>query len=102
MVDAIDIKTGLNINALRMHTVYMVKQNALNRKCEVKEVGRVEREVIFLVEEEPEGGYAAKALGHAVFTQADSINELRRNVKEAVACHFDEGERPAVICMCAR
>lgn len=54
-------------------------------------------EIIFSVEEDPEGGYVAEALGHAIVTQADSMEELRANVRDAVRCHFDEGDRPAVI-----
>lgn len=57
------------------------------------------KEVIFLVEEDAQGGYVAKALGHAIFTQAETVEELRRNVKEAVSCHFGEGEKPAAICL---
>jgi len=54
-------------------------------------------EIIFLVEESPEGGYEARALGEAIFTQADSMEELRTMVQDAVRCHFDEGERPRLI-----
>jgi len=56
------------------------------------------KEVIFLVEESPEGGYEAwGALGHAIFTKADTLEELRERIRDAVHCHFDEEERPAVI-----
>lgn len=44
------------------------------------------QELIFLVGEAVEGGYNAKALGEAVFTQADTVEELRTNIKEAVEC----------------
>jgi hypothetical protein len=54
-------------------------------------------EIIFHVEEAPEGGYVARALGHAVFTEADSLDELRDAVRDAVHCHFEEHERPRVI-----
>ena len=56
-----------------------------------------ESEIIFSVQESPEGGYEARALGYSIFTQADSMEELKRNVREAVQCHFDEGTAPAVI-----
>ena len=56
-----------------------------------------ESEIIFSVQESPEGGYEAQALGHAIFTQADSMEELKRNVREAVQCHFDEVKVPSVI-----
>jgi len=54
-------------------------------------------EVIFLVEESPEGGYEAQALGYAIFTEADTFEELKDRIRDAVHCHFDEEERPAVI-----
>ena len=55
------------------------------------------QEVVFLVEESPEGGYEARALGHAIFTEADTSEELRECIRDAVHCHFDEEERPTVI-----
>ena len=54
-------------------------------------------EIIFAVEESPEGGYEAQALGHAIFTQAGTIEELRSMVQDAVRCHFEDAERPLVI-----
>ena len=54
-------------------------------------------EIIFLVEEAPEGGLTAHALGHEIFMQADSLEELRVAARDAVRCHFDEGETPALI-----
>lgn len=54
-------------------------------------------EIIFTVEESPEGGYEARALGYAIFTHADSLNELREMVLDAVRCHFDEGAGPRVV-----
>jgi hypothetical protein len=54
-------------------------------------------EIIFSVEESPEGGYEARALGYSIFTQADTMDELKRNIREAVHCHFDEGEAPRVV-----
>ncbi len=53
-------------------------------------------EIIFLVEETYDG-YMARALGHSIFTEADSLEELREMVKDAVECHFDEEERPRII-----
>ncbi len=56
-------------------------------------------ELIFVVDQAPEGGYTAHALGASIFTQADSLEELRHNVREATECHFDEddSERPRMI-----
>ncbi|HDM79281.1 MAG TPA: 2-oxoisovalerate dehydrogenase [Deltaproteobacteria bacterium] len=57
----------------------------------------MEKEIIFVVEESPEGGYEAHALGHAIFTEADTLEELKEMIRDAVQCHFDESERPAII-----
>lgn len=54
-------------------------------------------EIVFLVEPAPEGGFTARALGHSVFTQAETEQALRVQVRDAVSCHFDEAERPQVI-----
>ncbi|MBX3733897.1 MAG: 2-oxoisovalerate dehydrogenase [Verrucomicrobiae bacterium] len=55
-------------------------------------------EVIFEVrEDESEGGFVARALGHSIVTQADTWEALRINVRDAVRCHFDEGKAPPVI-----
>ena len=54
-------------------------------------------ELIFLVEPAAEGGVTARALGHAIFTAADDETHLQEMVRDAVACHFDEHERPSVI-----
>ena len=54
-------------------------------------------EIIFLIEDAPEGGYTARALGVSIFTEADDPNSLREMMRDAVRCHFDEGQRPKVI-----
>lgn len=54
-------------------------------------------EIIFVVEESPEGGYAARALGYSIFTQGENLEELRKMVRDAVACHFDEMDKPSLI-----
>lgn len=54
-------------------------------------------EIIFVVEESPEGGYEARALGHAIFTQGETLDEVREAVKDAVRCHFEEEHRPRII-----
>lgn len=56
-----------------------------------------ESEIIFAVEESPEGGYEARALGHSIYTQAETLEELRAMVRDAVNCHFDEEAKPRVI-----
>jgi hypothetical protein len=55
-------------------------------------------EIVFLVEEDPEGGFLARALGESIFTDADTLDDLRAKVREAVLCHFpDEQCRPKVV-----
>jgi len=54
-------------------------------------------ELDFLVEEAPEGGYTARGLGAPVFTEADTLEELREAVRDAVRCHFDPGTEPKLI-----
>lgn len=49
------------------------------------------KEVLFLVEDADEGGYVARALGYSIFTEADSWDELKAAIRDAVQCHFDEG-----------
>lgn len=55
------------------------------------------KEIFFLIKESPEGGYEAEALGQAIFTEADTVDELRQQIKDAVSCHFEEKDRPAII-----
>jgi hypothetical protein len=54
-------------------------------------------EVMFVIEEAPEGGYVARCLTAPIFTEADSLGEVAARVRDAVRCHFDEGDRPSVI-----
>lgn len=54
-------------------------------------------EVIFVVEEAPEGGFTARALGVSIVTEADTLAELHAQVRDAVQCHFDDGRAPKVI-----
>lgn len=54
-------------------------------------------EVIFLVEEAAEGGYTARALGHSIFAEADTIAALHDQVRDAVRCHFEADEAPKTI-----
>jgi hypothetical protein len=54
-------------------------------------------EIIFLVEEAPEGGLTARSLGESIHTQAESVAELHERVRDAVRCHFAEGSAPKMI-----
>lgn len=56
------------------------------------------KELFFLVEESEEGGYTARALGEAIFTEAETKEELKTNIKDAIKCHFsDLAELPAFV-----
>jgi len=57
----------------------------------------MESEITFLVEESAEGGYLAQALGHSIFTEAATLEELRSMIADAVRSNFAEGERPKAI-----
>lgn len=48
------------------------------------------KETIFWVEKTPDGSYTAKALGASIFTEADSLEELKTAIQDAVKCHFDD------------
>jgi predicted RNase H-like HicB family nuclease len=50
------------------------------------------KEITFIVEEDPEQGYIAKALGYSIFTEADTLPELKENIKDALKCHFDKDD----------
>ena len=54
-------------------------------------------ELVFLVEEALEGGFTARALGHAIFTEGETPKEVETNVRDAVRCHFDEDDLPQII-----
>ena len=54
-------------------------------------------EVHFVVEEVPEGGYIARAVGADIFTEADDLPMLRERLRDAVLCYFDDSDRPALI-----
>ena len=54
-------------------------------------------EIVFLVEEAPEGGFTARALGASIFSEAVTFDALREAARDAVACHYDAAERPRFI-----
>ena len=55
------------------------------------------KELVFLVEVAPEGGYTARALEAPIFTEADDREALKRAIRDAVECHFDAQERPKLL-----
>lgn len=60
-------------------------------------INPMDSEIIFAIEESPEGGYEARALGYSIFTQGDSPEELREMVRDAVHCFFEPEDTPEVI-----
>ncbi len=54
-------------------------------------------EIIFVVEQDADGHLEARALGHSIFTQADSRDALHTAVRDAVRCHFDADKLPKLI-----
>jgi len=55
------------------------------------------KEIIFLIEESIDGGYEARAMGHSIFTEGETYEEVKGNIKEAVKCHFEEDDIPCII-----
>ena len=54
-------------------------------------------EIVFQVWESPEGGYEARAIGYSIFTEGDDWEHLKYMMRDAVLCHFDDGEAPYLI-----
>jgi predicted RNase H-like HicB family nuclease len=55
------------------------------------------KEIIFIVEESPDGGYTARALGESIFTEGDTFEDIKEAIKDAVKCHFEEEDLPKII-----
>jgi hypothetical protein len=71
----------------------VIERSAIDKETKLT----VMSELIFLVEEAPEGGYTARALGESIFTEADDLSSLHEQVRDAVRCHFEEDRQPKVI-----
>ena len=55
-------------------------------------------EIVFQIEEDPDGGFTARAIGDSIFTEADTVDELRAKIRDAVTCHFEAADdRPRMI-----
>jgi hypothetical protein len=63
------------------------------------DLGMSQSQIIFAVQESLEGGFEARALSHSIYTEAESLDELKKKVQDAVRCHFEEKDRPALIRM---
>jgi len=57
----------------------------------------MKNEIIFYIEESIEGGFEARALGYSIFTEGDTVEELKTNIKDAIKCHFEEKNIPQII-----
>ena len=55
------------------------------------------KEIIFLIEESLDAGFEAKAVGYPIFTEGENEAEIRKNIREAVRCHFEESDLPSFI-----
>ncbi len=56
-------------------------------------------EIIFVIEEDIEGGYTARALNFSIFTDGDTLQELKNNISDAVRCHFADSDLPKIVRM---
>ena len=56
-------------------------------------------EIVFVIEDAPEGGFCARAVGASIVTEADDLPALREAIRDAVRCHFDADEAPKIIRM---
>lgn len=54
-------------------------------------------EIIFIIKESPEGGYEARSLHYSIYTEADTFDELKAMIQDAISCHFPEEKRPHII-----
>jgi len=54
-------------------------------------------EIIFIIEDSHEGGYIAKALGYSIYTEGETMEELKENIRDAVKCHFDDATLPHIV-----
>lgn len=75
------------INRLKRITGYV------RLKIEVK----IMSEIIFIIENSDEGGYIAKALGYSIYTEGETLDELKENIRDAIKCHFDAKESPHIV-----
>ena len=57
----------------------------------------MQTEILFVVEPAAEGGWIGHAHGHSIHVQADSVEALRQDVRDAVDCHFEPADKPQLI-----
>jgi hypothetical protein len=83
--------------AVSQRSVALLKRHPLRAADALQLKETPVTEIIFLVQESPEGGYEAKAASESIFTEADTLEELRAMVRDAVSCHFEAEDRPKLI-----
>jgi hypothetical protein len=54
-------------------------------------------EIMFVVEEADDGSYRASAVGESIYTEADNLENLHSEIRDAVQCHFEDGKTPAIL-----
>jgi predicted RNase H-like HicB family nuclease len=91
------IATRFNIDSADSSVIMKLTTNETHNSVHEPQAANEMIEILFTAEESPEGGFIAKAVGHSIFTEADTLEELRGNVREAVETHFDAGERPRLV-----
>jgi len=57
----------------------------------------MQQDIFFIVQDSLDGGYEAQALHYSIFTQAETYEDLKSAIRDAVSCHFDEAQIPAVV-----
>lgn len=57
----------------------------------------MDKEIIFIIEGSIEGGYEARALGHSIYTQGETYEEVKKSVLDAVHCHFEQEDLPSMM-----
>jgi hypothetical protein len=74
-----------------------MKQNDCRVRARTYGLPMAETEIIFSIQESLGSGFEAKALSHSIYTEAETLRELKKKVQDAVRCHFDEKDRPSLI-----
>jgi hypothetical protein len=69
----------------------------MHERCESAMKNYQDSEIIFIINESPEGGYEARSLQYSIFTEADTFEELKEMIHDAVLCHFKKEDRPRMI-----
>lgn len=54
-------------------------------------------EITFLIEDALKDGFTARAVGQSIFTEGETLEQLKFKIKEAVECHFEDDKKPKLI-----